>query len=87
MAPAPNTDTSLAEDGRLDAVDSYGVDHWTRVANEHWLKTSKSKKIKKDVIKSEIWDILEKENFQFRSLVVLENLQILESYAYRVKFR
>lgn len=87
MAPAPKTDTRFAEDGRLDAADSPGVDHWTRVANEYWLKASKSKRIKKDVIKSEIWDVLEKENFQFRSLLVLENLQILESYAYRVKFR
>lgn len=85
MAPAPDVDMKPTEDGRLGATDSDGVDHWAQVANEHWLKTSKSKKVKKDVIKSEIWDVLEKENFHFRSLLALENLQILESYVHNKK--
>lgn len=83
MAPAPNINHEPSKDGHLDATDSYGLDHWTQIANKHWLKSSKTKKIKNDGIKSEIWDVLEKEHFQFRSLMVLENLQILESYAYR----
>jgi intron-binding protein aquarius len=29
-------------------------------------------------LKTEIWDVLEKEGFLFKSLLVLENLQILE---------
>lgn len=82
MAPAPDVDIKPAEDGRLGATDSTGVDHWTQVANKHWLRTSKSKKVKKDVIKGEIWDVLEKEDFHFSSLLALENLQILESYVY-----
>ena len=80
MAPAPDVGTTPAEDGRLGAADGTGLDHWTRVANENWLKRARSKKVKKDVVKSEIWDVLEKESFQSRSLLVLENLQILESY-------
>lgn len=83
MAPAPNIDNESNEDGRQKASDSHELDHWTQVANQHWLKGSKSQKIKKDVIKGEIWDVLEKENFHYRSLLELENLQILESYAQR----
>ena len=79
MAAAPDVDIKPAEDGRLNGADSNGVDHWTQVANKHWLKRSKRKKVKNDVIKSEIWDVLEKENFHSRSLLALENLQILES--------
>ncbi|KAH6625050.1 hypothetical protein B0J18DRAFT_479838 [Chaetomium sp. MPI-SDFR-AT-0129] len=37
-------------------------------------------KVKNDVLKREIWDVLEKENFPQKSLLELEGLQILESY-------
>ncbi|KAJ4292140.1 hypothetical protein N0V88_005767 [Collariella sp. IMI 366227] len=37
-------------------------------------------KVKNDVLKREIWDTLEKENFPLKSLLVLEGLQALESY-------
>ena len=53
-------------------------DHnFVRVAKENWLESS-SKRIRPDVLKKDIWDVLEKEQFPFRSLLVLENLQILE---------
>ena len=31
-------------------------------------------------MKTEIWDVLEQDDFAFKSLLVLENLQVLESY-------
>lgn len=54
--------------------------HWAQLAKKHWPKAAKSKKLKPEVIKKEIWDVLEQEAFHFRSLLMLENLQLLENY-------
>lgn len=37
-------------------------------------------RVDEGVIKTDIWDHLESENFAFRSLVTLESLQLLEGY-------
>src|SRR4051794_28349501 len=71
------------DDGRPTVADLQGENPFAQLAKKHWLKTSKKPtkvKVKPDIIKSEIWDVLEKENFAFKSLLVLENLQILERY-------
>ncbi len=55
--------------------------HWAQLAQKHWSKpTNKIKKVKADVIKKEIWDVLEGESFGYRSLIQLESLQLLEKY-------
>lgn len=53
---------------------------FTQLAKKHWLKSSKSSKVKvkPDVLKGEIWDVLEKEDFAFRLLLELETLQLLD---------
>ena len=53
---------------------------WIQLAQKHWLKPSKSGKVKPEVIKNEIWDVLEAEGFLFRSLLQLEHSQLLEKY-------
>ena len=53
---------------------------WAQLAQRHWLKRLKSGKVKSEVIKNEIWDVLEAEDFLFRSLLLLENSQLLEKY-------
>ena len=53
---------------------------WIQLAQNHWLKPSKSGKVKSEVIKNEIWDVLEAEDFLFRSLLQLEHSQLLEKY-------
>lgn len=58
--------------------DLEGDNRWVTVAQKHWLKQSKIRKAKQDVIKNEIWDPLEAEGFTSRSLLTLENLNILE---------
>lgn len=66
------------DDGELE-----GEDVFAQLAKKHWLKTTKKAtkvKVKSDVLKNEIWDVLEKEDFPFKSLLALENLQILERY-------
>lgn len=67
----------------LSTPDLQGEAYFEDLAKRHWLKTTKKQtkvKVKPDVLKSEIWDVLEKENFEFKSLLALENLQILEKY-------
>jgi intron-binding protein aquarius len=54
---------------------------FAQLAKQHWLKPSKKTtkvKVKPDVLKSEIWDVLERDDFKFSELLSLENLQILE---------
>ncbi|KAI1180416.1 hypothetical protein F4777DRAFT_598351 [Nemania sp. FL0916] len=68
---------------RPTAADLEGESEFAQLAKRHWLKTtSKSTrvKVKNDVVKKEIWDVLEKDGFGYRSLLVLEGLQTLESY-------
>tara|TARA_R110002060_G_scaffold45344_3_gene56663 strand:- start:23 stop:379 length:357 start_codon:yes stop_codon:yes gene_type:complete len=88
MAPR----TRVKEDNRKEAEQGNSVggaadveSFFAELAQAHWLKPSKKKatkvKVKPDVLKNEIWDVLEKGDFSFKSLLVLENLQILERYA------
>ena len=79
MALASPNEANSSHDGPRGIADDNGVNYWNQFANQHWLQTSKSKKIKPDIIKKELWDVLEKDGFQFRSLLVLENLQVLEA--------
>ena len=74
------------DDGRPTVADLQGENEFVQLAKKHWLKPSKKNakvKVKSDVLKTEIWDVLEKEDFAFKSLLVLENLQILERYAHQ----
>ena len=71
------------DDGRPTVADLHGESAFAQLAKTHWLKASKKPtnvKVKPDLLKSEIWDVLEKEDFAFKSLLTLENLQILERY-------
>ena len=82
----PNAGTSK----RPTVEDLEGESESASLARQHWLKTpkqasktskAKSKvKVKNDVLKREIWDVLEKENFPLKSLLVLEGLQTLERW-------
>ena len=53
---------------------------WVGLAKTKWLKQTKVCKVKQDVIKKDIWDPLEAESFSLRSLLLLENLNVLEKY-------
>ncbi|KAI6779552.1 Intron-binding protein aquarius-like protein [Emericellopsis cladophorae] len=56
---------------------------FVRLARKHWLKTGKKAaqpKVKNDVVKQGIWDVLDREGFQYKSLRLIESLQTLESY-------
>lgn len=53
-------------------------DYWAVLAHKHWPKPVNTKRVKPDVIKTEIWDVLEEDGFSLRSLCQLESLQLLE---------
>ncbi|KAF4458644.1 NAM7-nonsense-mediated mRNA decay [Fusarium albosuccineum] len=56
---------------------------FVQLARKHWLKRGKKAtkpKVKNDVLKQNIWEVLEREGFQYKSLLLLESLQTLESY-------
>lgn len=63
---------------RPTVSDLQGDNRWVNLARTHWLKETQVRKVKQDVIKKEIWDPLEAEGFSLRSLLTLENLNILE---------
>ncbi|KAK3374879.1 P-loop containing nucleoside triphosphate hydrolase protein [Podospora didyma] len=88
MPPAKRVKSSAdarekAVSGRPTTDELEGESEFATLARQHWLKTPKRTaqvKVKNDVLKREIWDALEKENFPLKSLLVLEGLQTLESY-------
>jgi intron-binding protein aquarius len=52
---------------------------FVQVARKHWLKSKSAKvKVKNDVVKQDLWDLLEREGFQYKSLLLLENVETLE---------
>lgn len=72
---------SLATIVFMDGVgENESLDRWTLLAAKHWLKSIHVKKVNPDLIKNDIWDPLVLDGFDFRSLLALETLQLLERY-------
>lgn len=69
-------------ESRPTVVDFRQDSPWVKLAKAHWLDV-KVRKVKPDVIKKELWDPLEAEGFSSRSLLILENLNVLEKYRAR----
>lgn len=79
-----NSLSKTNDDSRADAITptiaELQQNPYSDVARTHWLNSSKEPKVRQNVIKSDLWDRLENERFAFGSLVILENLQLLERY-------
>lgn len=77
----PPKDTT---DGRPTPAEVEEQEHrFVQVARQHWLKPGKKTakvKVKNDVIKQGIWDVLEQDGFSYKLLLLLESLQTLERY-------
>ncbi|KAH8154238.1 uncharacterized protein LAJ45_02006 [Morchella importuna] len=67
------------DEGRPTVADLYGDNPFAQAAKQHWLK-EKPSKFRPDALKAEFYDVLEKDGFRFRSLLILENLQFLEKF-------
>ena len=65
-------------DVRPTVNDLQGENYWVSLAESHWLKSTQVRKAKPEFIKNDIWDQLQTEGFPLRSLLILENLHILE---------
>ncbi|KAL6875943.1 P-loop containing nucleoside triphosphate hydrolase protein [Trichoderma longibrachiatum] len=80
-AREPPKDTT---DGRPTPAEVEEQEHpFVQLARQHWLKPSKKTakvKVKNDVVKQGIWDVLEQDGFSYKLLLLLESLQTLESY-------
>lgn len=71
-----------AADGRPTPAEVEEEEHlFVQVARKHWLKATKAAtpKVKNEVLKQNIWDVLEREGFPYKSLLLLESLQTLET--------
>ncbi|KAJ5090497.1 hypothetical protein N7532_009181, partial [Penicillium argentinense] len=66
-------------ESRPTVVDFREDSPWVKLAKAHWLDV-KVRKVKPDVIKKQLWDPLEAEGFSTRSLLILENLNVLEKF-------
>ncbi|CAL5869410.1 uncharacterized protein PFLUO_LOCUS3639 [Penicillium psychrofluorescens] len=66
-------------DSRPAVVDFREDSPWVKLAKAHWLDT-KVRKAKPDVIHKQLWLPLQEEGFTTRSLLILENLNILEKF-------
>jgi intron-binding protein aquarius len=66
-------------DTRPTVVDFRDDSLWVQLAKAHWSNV-KVRKAKPDVIKKQLYDPLEAEAFNSRTLLILENLNVLEKY-------
>lgn len=55
---------------------------FVQIARQNWLKGGKkgAVKVKNDLIKGSLWDVVEKDSFSHKPIALLESLQTLESY-------
>ncbi|GAB0135568.1 hypothetical protein EsDP_00003901 [Epichloe bromicola] len=77
--PAPVAETERPTPAEVEEKEHQFV----QLARKNWLKPSKKAtrpKVKNDVLKQGIWDVLEQDGFQYKSLLLLESLQTMESY-------
>ncbi|OAL00410.1 P-loop containing nucleoside triphosphate hydrolase protein [Phaeosphaeriaceae sp. SRC1lsM3a] len=65
---------------RPTVADLHGENHFAQVARKNWLTAKKTPKVRPEVVKKELWDELENVDFAYSSLLILENLQLLERY-------
>lgn len=65
------------DDERPKVSDLQGADPLAQAAKKHWAN-NKVSKFKPNAVKTDFYDVLEKEGFRYRSLLILEQLQFLE---------
>ena len=72
------------DDGRPTISDLQGADPLAQAAKKHWAN-DKNPKFKPSAVKSDFYDILERDGFRYRSLLILEQLQFLEKCVPRTR--
>lgn len=77
IAPNANKQSNGPDDGRPTISDLQGADPLAQFAKKHWL-SDKPTKFKASAVKTDFYDVLEKTEFRYKSLLLLEQLQFLE---------
>ncbi|KAH0565657.1 hypothetical protein GP486_000947 [Trichoglossum hirsutum] len=80
MAPRKSVKEVGPADSRPTVAELQGDNHYAQLAKKNWLNTPGPSRFNPELLKSGVWEPLENENFQFRSLLILENLRLLENY-------
>jgi intron-binding protein aquarius len=86
MAPPKSAQEARSVDSRPTVAELHGDNHYAQLAKKNWLKASGPSRFNPELLKSGVWDPLEKEGFQFRSLLILENLLFLEKYVSDMRY-
>ncbi|KAF1947737.1 hypothetical protein EJ02DRAFT_363959 [Clathrospora elynae] len=79
-ASAAHATDSASAHARPTVADLHGDNHFAQAARKYWLTAKKTPRVRPEVVKKELWDELENVDFAYSSLLVLENLQLLERY-------
>lgn len=79
-ASAAHAPDLASQHARPTVADLHGENHFAQVARKNWLAAKKTTKVRPEVVKKELWDQLESVDFAYSSLLILENLQLLERY-------
>lgn len=77
MAPPVVEDVAAS---RPTIQDLTGDNHFAQLARKYWLGKTRVKKVQPNVVKSDLWDVLERDGFPSGSLLLLEQLQLLDRY-------
>jgi intron-binding protein aquarius len=65
---------------RPTVADLHGENPFAQVARDNWTNSQGPPKIRQTVVKDDLWDPLERDGFPYMTLLILENLQLLEKY-------
>jgi intron-binding protein aquarius len=76
MMAAPMGDAQAGQRPTVD--DLTGDNHYAQLARKHWLNKTKQPKVQRNVVEQDLWVPLEQDDFA--SLLLLEQLQLLEKY-------
>jgi intron-binding protein aquarius len=80
--PVETQPPAATGDGRPTPAEVEEEEHqFVQLARKTWLKPGKraaAPKVKADVIKQGLWEVLEREAFSYKALRLLESLQVLE---------
>jgi intron-binding protein aquarius len=79
MSKAPTRNPLATDDGRPTVQELQGDGLFAQAARRWWLR-EKAVKFNPDVLRKEFYEVLEKQSFGLKSLLILENLQFLEKY-------
>ncbi|KAI9723064.1 MAG: hypothetical protein M1828_004312 [Chrysothrix sp. TS-e1954] len=71
----------MEESARPTVADIHGDNHFAQVAQANWLAVSRPvTRASQSLLKDDLWDPLEKDDFPTSALLLLEQLQILERF-------